>query len=201
MSYHSWLTPSKLSGSGNDIVNVSTNASNTGRNSRSTNITFKAANCEDVIRSVVQAGKPESVSILAAVSVVKTGSTVTIAGTSNSSKLTFSLGSGELQVNLPSSYIAAGVNTANGAAISGDPGADQEYAFSIQIEVDENTTVSSRSRQLIVTDNGGHTAICTITQAAGDAYLTVSPASVEIPWDGSTSAAFTVSSNTNWTIE
>ena len=201
MSYHSWLTPSKLSGSGNDIVNVSANASNTGRNSRSTNITFKAANCEDVIRSVVQAGKPESVSILAAVSVVKTGSTVTIAGTSNSSKLTFSLGSGELQVNLPSSYIAAGVNTANGAAISGDPGADQEYAFSIQIEVDENTTVSSRSRQLIVTDNGGHTAICTITQAAGDAYLTVSPASVEIPWDGSTSAAFTVSSNTNWTIE
>lgn len=57
MAYSSWLTPSKLSGSGNDTVNVSANANNTGRNSRSTSITFSAPNCDDVVRTVVQAGK------------------------------------------------------------------------------------------------------------------------------------------------
>ena len=58
--------------------------------------------------------------------------------------------------------------------------------------------------QLIVTDNAGNTATCTITQAAGDATLSVSPASVQLDWNAATegtSASFTVASNTNWTIE
>lgn len=200
MAYSSWLTPSKVSGSGNDTVNVSANANNTGRNSRSTTITFSAANCEDVQRTVVQAGKAETTTISSTATATKAGGTVTISGTSNSSKLTFSLGTGDLSITLPSTYTAAGVTTNNGAAITGDPGATQEYSFSIVFTVPENTSISSLSKQIIVTDNGGHTATCTLTQAAGDAYLTVSPASVEIPWDGATSASFSVSSNTNWTV-
>ena len=200
MAYSSWLTPSKLSGSGNDTVNVSANANNTGRNSRSTTITFSAANCEDVTRTVVQAGKAETTTISSTAAATKSGGTVTISGTSNSSKLTFTLGTGDLSITLPSTYTAAGNSTNNGAAITGDPGATQEYSFSIAFTVPENTSIASKSKQIIVTDNGGHTATCTLTQAAGDAYLTVSPASVEIPWDGATSASFTVSSNTNWTV-
>lgn len=200
MAYSSWLSPSKTSGSGNDTVNVSALSSNTGRNSRSTNVTFSAANCEDVVRTVVQAGKAETTTITSTASVVKAGGTVTISGTSNSSKLTFSLGTGDLSLTLPSTYTAAGNSTNNGAAISGDPGATQEYAFSIVFTVGENTSISSLSKQIIVTDNGGHTATCTLTQAAGDAYLTVTPTSVEIPWDASESKSFSVSSNTNWTI-
>lgn len=200
MAYSSWLTPSKLSGSGNDTVNVSANANNTGRNSRSTTITFSAANCEDVARTVVQAGKPETTTISSTASATQSGGTVTISGTSNSSKLTFSLGTGDLSLTLPSSYTAAGNSTNNGAAITGDPGATQEFAFSIAFSVAENTSTSSKSKQIIVTDNGGHTATCTLTQAAGEAYLTVTPASVEIPWDASESKSFAVSSNTNWTI-
>lgn len=200
MAYSSWLTPSKTSGSGNDTVNVSANANNTGRNSRSTTITFSAANCDDVLRTVVQAGKAETTTIQATATATKAGGTVTITGTSNSSKLTFSLGTGDLSITLPSTYTAAGNSTNNGAAITGDPGATQEYTFSIAFTVAENTSISSLSKQIIVTDNGGHTATCTLTQAAGDAYLTVTPASVEIPWDGATSASFSVSSNTNWTV-
>lgn len=200
MAYSSWLTPSKLSGSGNDTVNVSANANNTGRNSRSTTITFSAANCEDVTRTVVQAGKAETTTIQSTAAATKAGGTVTITGTSNSSKLTFTLGTGDLSITLPSTYTAAGNSTSNGAAITGDPGATQEYTFSIAFTVPENTTIDSKSKQVIVTDNGGHAATCTLTQAAGDAYLTVTPASVEIPWDGATSASFTVSSNTNWTV-
>lgn len=200
MAYSSWLTPSKTSGSGNDTVNVSANANNTGRNSRSTTITFSAANCEDVTRTVVQAGKAETTVIQTTATATKAGGTVTITGTSNSSKLTFSLGTGDLSITLPTKYTAAGVLTNNGAEISGDPGASQEFSFSIAFTVGENTTISSKSKQIVVTDNAGNAATCTLTQAAGDAYLTVTPTSVEIPWDASESKSFTVSSNTNWTV-
>ena len=161
MAYASWLIPSKTQGSGNDTVNVTAGADNTGRNARSTNMTFKAANCEDVVRAVTQAGKPEFVNIESAKSVDKGGvATLTITGTSNSSKLTFSLASGgTLELTLPSSYTANSVSTNNGAAISGDPGATQEFAFSIAFtSIGANPTITARSAQLIVTDNAGNTA-------------------------------------------
>ena len=206
MAYSAWLVPSKTSGSGNDTVNVTAGADNTGRNARSTNMTFKAANCEDVVRQVTQAGKPEFVSIQATAAIDKTGGTITITGTTNSSKLTFSLASGgTLELTLPSSYLANSVSTNNGAAISGDPGASQEFPFSIQFaNVGANPTITAKSVQLIVTDNAGNTATCTITQAAGDPTLSVSPASVQLDWNAATaetSSSFTVISNTNWTIE
>ena len=200
MAYSNWLQPSKTSGSGNDTVNVSALSSNTGRNARSTTVTFKAANCDDVLRTVLQQGKPETSAIQTTASAQKTGGTVTITGTSNSSQLTFSLGTGDLTLNLPSSYTAGGVSTTNGATISGDPGAVQEFAFSIAFTVPANTDVDSKSRQIIVTDHAGNAHTCTLTLAAGDAYLTVTPNSVEIPWDASESKSFTVESNTNWTI-
>jgi len=206
MSYAAWLVPSKTTGSGNDTVNVTAGADNTGRNARSTNMTFKAANCEDVVRQVTQAGKPEFVNIAGTAAIEKTGGTITISGTSNSKKLTFSLASGgTLVLTLPTSYTANSVTTNNGAEITGDPGATQEYAFSIQFaNVGANPTISARSCQLIVTDDGGHTSTCTITQAAGDPVLSVSPASVTLDWNAyteETSASFAVTSNTNWTIE
>lgn len=207
MAYASWLIPSKTSGSGNDTVNVTAGADNTGRNVRSTNMTFKAPNCEDVVRQVTQAGKPEFVSIESAKSVDKGGvATLTITGTSNSSKLTFSLASGgSLDLTLPGTYNANSVATNNGAAISGDPGATQEFPFSIAFtNIGANPTIQARSVQLIVTDNAGNTATCTITQAAGDPVLSVSPSSVQLDWNAATegtSASFSVTSNTNWTIE
>lgn len=201
MAYANWLQPSKTSGNGNDTVNVSALTSNTGRNSRSTTVTFKAANCDDVLRTVLQQGKAETSSIQSTAASESTGGTVTITGTSNSSKLTFSLGTGTLQLSLPSTYTAAGLTTNNGAAISGDPDAVQEYNFSIAFSVPANTDVGSKSRQIIVTDNAGNAYICTLTLAAGAAYLNVSPVSIELPWDGSSSASFTVESNTNWSVE
>ena len=206
MSYAAWLVPSKTTGAGNDTVNVTAGADNTGRNARSTNMTFKAANCEDVVRQVTQAGKPEFVTLQASAAIDKTGGTITISGVSNSSKLTFSLASGgTLELTLPSTYNANSVSTNNGAAISGDPGATQEFPFSIQFaNVGANPTITARSCQLVVTDDAGHTATCTITQAAGDPVLSVSPASVQLDWNAysaETSASFAVTSNTNWTIE
>ena len=202
MAYANWLSIDTLSGSGNGTINVSASSSNTGRNARSTTFTASAANCDDVVRTVSQSGKPEFVSISATASVSKDGGSVTISGTSNSSKLTFSLGTGgTLDITLPTTYTANSVTTDNGVAITGDPGASAEYAFSITIaDIPANTSIDDLTKQIIVTDNASHTSTCTITQAAGDAYLTVTPASVELPWDASTSGSFSVSSNTSWTI-
>ena len=207
MAYAQWLVPSKTSGSGNDTVNVTAGSNNTGRSPRQTAMTFKAANCEDVVRQVIQAGKPEFVTIQSAAAVSKDGvATLTIEGTTNSSKLTFSLASGgTLVLTLPETYLANSLTTNNGAAIIGDPGATQEFPFSIQFtNIPKNTVITEKTVQLIATDNAGHTATCLITQAAGDPVLEVSPESVQIDWNAyseSTSASFTVTSNTNWTIE
>lgn len=207
MAYANWLQPSKTSGNGNDTVGVTAKSDNTGRNSRQTTITFKAANLADVARTVTQSGKPEFVTIQSTAQVSKSGvTTLTISGTSNSSKLTFSLGSGAtLSLTLPGTYTANSISTANGAAISGDPGASAEYNFSIAFSnIPANATVSDKTAQLIVTDNAGNTATCSITQAASDATLSVSPASVTLDWDAyteGTNASFTVASNTNWTVE
>ena len=195
MAYANWLVPSKTQGSGNDTVNVTAGTDNTGRSPRQTAMTFKAANCEDVVRNVIQAGKPEFVTIQSAKE-----------GTTNSSKLTFSLASGgSLPLTLPATYLANSLTTNNGAAITGDPGATQEFPFSIQFtDIAKNPVITERSVQLIVTDNAGHTATCVITQAAGDPVLEVAPASVQLDWNAATaqtSASFTVTSNTNWTVE
>lgn len=202
MAYANWLQPGKLSGSGNDTVNVSALSSNTGRNARSTNVTFKAINCEDVVRAVNQTGKPEFGSFdSSTAAAAKTGQTLTLSGTSNSSELTFSKGTDNIGLAIPATYTAAGITVNNGEEITGDPGAAQEYAWSIQLSVPANADVDPKTCQIVVTDNAGHTSTCTITLAAGDATLSVSPASVDLPWDASTSASFTVTSNTNWTIE
>ena len=73
MAYANWLQPSKTSGSGNDTVNVSALSSNTGRNARSTTVTFKAANCDDVLRTVLQQGKPETSAIQSTASATQAG--------------------------------------------------------------------------------------------------------------------------------
>lgn len=202
MAYASWLTPSKVSGSGNDTVNVSASSNNTGRNARSTNVTFKAVGVEDVVRGVTQAGKPEFAQFAnSSAASEKTGGTLTLSGTSNSSELTFSLGTDNIGLTLPSTYTAAGLTINNGDPVTGDPGAAAEYNWSIQFTIPANQTIDPLTCQVVVTDDAGHTNTCTITLAAGDATLSVSPNSVDIAWDGSTSGSFTVTSNTNWTVE
>ena len=200
MAYASWVTPNKVSGSGNDTVSW-TGSAHTGRNSRTTTATFAASGVESKTLTIVQAGKTEFVDMDDTAAVSKSGGTVTISGTSNSSKLTFTLtGSNNIGLVLPASYTANSVTTTNGAAISGDPGATQQYTFTITFTgIDENTSVNALTSQLTVTDNAGNTDTCTITQAAGDAYLTISPSTITIPAAG-TAQSVSVSSNTSWNI-
>lgn len=200
MAKASWVKTTPSAGSGNATVNVSSNTPHTGRVVRTTILTWKAANVPDVVRTVNQAGKPEYVDVADAASAEKTGKVVTISGVSNSKKLTFSLGTGDLDISLPNTYVANSMNTNNGANISGDPGAQQEYAFSITINVPANTTTSALMRQIIVTDEGGHQDVCLLTSVAGDAFITIAEGVIELDYMG-TAVAVKVESNTNWTVE
>lgn len=200
MAKANWLKVNPASGSGNATVNVSSTAEHTGRVARSSVLTFKAANVTDVTRTVNQAGKPEYVDIDDSAASDKAGKVVTIAGVSNSSKLTFSLGTGDLNVSLPSAYTANSVTTSNGAAISGDPGAAAVYNFSISITVPANTGIKSLTRQIIVSDNAGHQDVCLLTLAAGEPYITIREGVIDLDYKG-TPVAIEVMSNTSWTVE
>lgn len=200
MAKASWVKTTPSSGSGNATVNVSSTAEHTGRVARTSVLTWKAANVADVVRTVSQAGKPEYVDIDDSASSSKEGKTVTISGVSNSSKLTFKLGTGDLAISLPSTYTANSVTTQNGAAISGDPGASAVYNFSIAIVVPANTGTTEQSRQIIVTDNAGNQDTCTLTLAAGEPYVTIAEGVIELDYKG-TAVAVAVESNTSWTVE
>lgn len=200
MAYASWVTPNKTSGSGNDTVSW-TGTTHSGRSPRQTTATFTASGTDPKILTIIQAAAAEFVSMDDTATIAKAGGTLTISGVSNSSKLTFSLtGTDGIGLTLPSTYTANGLSISNGSAITGDPGAAQQFAFSITFTgIGENSTISPKVSQLTVTDNAGHTDTCEITQAAADAYLTISPTTINIPADG-TAQSVTVSSNTSWSI-
>lgn len=200
MAKASWAVVEPSKGSGNKEVSVKSSAEHTGRLARTTVLTFKAAYCQDVQRTVNQAGKPEYVDIADSAAAEKTGKVVTISGVSNSKKLTFSLGTGDLDITLPDSYNANSISTANGAEISGDPGALAVYNFSIAVTVPANESVDPKTRQIIVTDDGGHQDVCLLTVAAGDAYLRVTEGEISLDYLG-TPVTVNVESNTEWTVE
>lgn len=199
MAKASWAVVNPSQGSGNATVNVSSNAPHTGRNVRTTVLTITAANVEAKTVNVTQQGKPAYVDAIDNAAAEKGGQNVTISGKSNAAKLTFTLGTGNLEVTLPTTYTAGGVSTNNGDAISGDPGAAAEYDFSIVISVPSNDGIDELNRQIIVSDGEGHTDTCLLTQAAGDATLVVSKTAIELAYTGE-AVSFDITSNTSWVI-
>ena len=199
MAKANWAVVNPSQGSGNATVNVSSSAPHTGRNVRTTVLTITAANVEAKTVSVTQQGKPAYVDAIDNAAAEKGGQNVTISGKSNAATLIFSLGTGNLEVTLPSTYTAGGIQTNNGDAISGDPGAAAEYDFSIVISVPSNEGVEELSRQIVVSDGEGHTDTCLLTQTAGDASLVVSKTAIELAYTGEP-VSFDITSNTSWVI-
>ena len=144
-----------------------------------------------------------------------TSGTITLTGKSNAKKLTFSLANsqdtaGMLDITLPNTYTAGGVTTNNGVAITGDPGNEQEFAFSISFSVTANSTVGNLGRVVHIEGEGDnnetYTWDITIIQAAGEAYLWLgkvgdTTVSITIPAAGTPAQDVLVFSNTSWTIE
>ena len=131
----------------------------------------------------------------------KGGGTVTLTGKSNSQKITFSKGNGDIiGANLAAiEFIANGAKATSGTAISGDPGAKAKYSFSLTLTAAANETIKARTQQIIATANGGQKATATLNQTAGDPFIEVTPTSIDVPQDGS-AVQVTVDTNTTFTV-
>lgn len=132
----------------------------------------------------------------------KGGGVITITGTSNSTKLTFTKGSGDIvTADIASiTYQAAGKSTVNGAAIEGDPGAIASYNFTLTLNAAANTTVNTRSQQITVKANSTSvTATITLNQTEGDPTLSINPETITVPQDGS-EVSVQVTTNTTFTV-
>lgn len=200
-----WLTAAPSTGG--SINTTITATQHTGRSNRTGVVTFTVTvgGAKTAKFNATQTAKAEFVSwAQSTYSATKSGGTVTMTGTSNSSKITFSLKSGgSIIATIPTTYTANSNTTNNGAAISGDPGSTAQFSFSIGIVIPANITVDTKSCVIVATPNFGTAVEATINQAAGDVTLDVSPTTITLPASGTASGdegKVNVTSNTSWTV-
>lgn len=191
------------SGDGDQAVTVSSEKYE-GRVQRTQQVEFGAeSGSVKKTATINQAAATEFVKIDPTASVGKGGGTVTIKGTSNSTKLTFSLTPDKthpLTLKMPASYQAAGKATSNGNTIADDPGATGGFAFSIVFsDIAANTNINDLVTTLKVTAAGGQTANTVITQTAGDPFLEIDNDVINLDVNG-TPQTINVNANIKWTI-
>lgn len=210
MAKAAWLTVAPALGNGNATVQ-NTGTAHTGREQRETTVTGVAVGVSpNKTYKVIQKGKPEFVSFTngAETTVGKAGGTLTITGKTNSSKLNFELVNletravveGGLKLTLPSKYTAGGVETTNNVAITGDPGAQQEFEFSITFTgIAANTTIDELTAAMKVTTAGGQSAQIQIKQSAGDPVFSFGQETITLEASGA-AVSQTIVSNTSWEL-
>lgn len=210
MAKAAWLTVNPASGNGNATVQ-NTGTVHTGREQRETTVTGVAVGVSpNKTYKVIQKGKPEFVSFTngAETTVGKAGGTLTIIGKTNSSKLNFELVdlktravvAGGLELTLPSKYTAGGVETTNNVAITGDPGAQQEFEFSITFTgIAANETIDELTAAMKVTTAGGQSAQIQIKQSAGDPVFSFGQETITLEASGA-AVSQTIVSNTSWEL-
>lgn len=210
MAKAAWLTVNPASGNGNATVQ-NTGTVHTGREQRETTVTGVAVGVSpNKTYKVIQKGKLEFVSFTngAETTVGKAGGTLTITGKTNSSKLNFELVdlktravvAGGLKLTLPSKYTAGGVETTNNVAITGDPGAQQEFEFSITFTgIAANTTIDELTAAMKVTTAGGQSAQIQIKQSAGDPVFSFGQKTITLEASGA-AVSQTIVSNTSWEL-
>ncbi|MDR1224875.1 MAG: hypothetical protein LBL07_18655 [Tannerella sp.] len=224
MAIASWLNLSPTSGSAGTTQLSVGGTVHTGRSSRTITPTAKttAGSPEVTVElPVTQEAAGNILTIIAPSTVAKTGASLVINGTSNAPSLAFQLGLGSAGVSgftLSTLQISTdGGSTwkaiTNTGTISGDPGAAATYLWRATVVVAANTTVSARSCDFCVYNFASYpTPIpnpspapspifgsVLINQAAGDATLTLSAASLSLTAAG-TAKTVTVTSNTSFSI-
>lgn len=210
MAKAAWLTVNPASGNGNATVQ-NTGTAHTGREQRETTVTGVAVGVSpNKTYKVIQKGKTEFASFNdgAETTVSKSGGTLTISGKTNSSKLNFELVDlktravveGGLELTLPSKYTAGGQETTNNVAITGDPGATQEFEFSITFTgIAPNTSVDELTAALKVTTAGGQSVQIQIKQSVGDPEFAFGQDTITLEASGA-AVSQTIVSNTSWEL-
>lgn len=131
----------------------------------------------------------------------KGGGSITLTGESNTTKITFSKGAGDIiGADIATiRFTANGASATSGTAITGDPGAKAKYTFSVTLLAEANETIEARTQQIIATAAGGQKATATLNQTAGDPFIEVIPTEIDVPQDGS-AVQVMVDTNTAFTV-
>ncbi|MBR5146460.1 MAG: BACON domain-containing protein [Bacteroidales bacterium] len=179
---------------------------NTGRNQKRfySQVSVEGKNTK-ATTTYIQDGKPEFIELVSPSSInipaVPEGMAyIQINAKSNSERISASISDISLNsgIKIKSTYIN-GDEYKQGALIAGDPGANEEYLFSINLEYSENTTTTAIRTNVVLEDNAGHSVTVLVIQAASAPAITVSPTSVDVPAAGG-SGTIMVSANDEWFV-
>ena len=166
----------------------------------------------------VQLGNPEYLSFDGSGSgVASTGGSVTITGKTNSSSLAFALTTNQgTMASLASTFsitvdgTTTSGQTSSGQTFVGDPGAENEIAFTILVSIAANTSMTTRRCVLTVTSASGLTDTYEMIQLGGESYINLTSShlsSTTVTFSangqsgGSTSVDVDINSNDDWNLE
>ena len=207
MAKDSWLTVNPMAGEGNATL-TNSGTIHKGRLERQTVVTAVVKGIEAAKSyQVKQEPTAEYITLdQTSFDVGEGASTITVSGKSNSPKITFSLGTGnDIPIVLPANYTANGLLTVNGTSIPDDPGAVDEFVFSMQIPIPKNTVGKRTGKVSVMGSTSSVTGTVTITQATstwtvtyskGDYINTINKTSEKINWGGTATAVATLLANT-----
>ena len=203
LTKNGWLTVTPSTGSGTQGVDVriQANSVHEGRSPRYAELTWTADGVTPIKRTVIQEGRSDFVEFKSSnYTAPKEGKTILIEGRTNNQKLTFTLGVGDLNIELPATYNTCGMEVGNGEPIGGDRGAVEAFDFNFSIVVPANLELQAKTRQITVTPSKGEPSTCIITSDANDKYVQVPDGDITIAWNASLGKAISVYSNVTWTI-
>ncbi|WP_042367901.1 BACON domain-containing protein [Bacteroides neonati] len=208
MAKAAWCTVTPTSGKENGTINISATA-HTGRAARTTSVTVQAANGERpsasiavnqaaaAVATTMDATKPD---------IPKEGGVVTINGTSNSSKLNWTLGpfiNGQIVAIDENGYpVVVKVNSVSitkNTLIAGDPGASAVYSFVATLTAPASPFAVDVPFKFRVTDDSGVSKDCSFTVKAGKSTLSVDKSSLSLVNAG-TAQPVAITSNDSWTV-
>ena len=207
MAKDSWLTVNPMAGEGNATL-TNSGTIHKGRLERQTVVTAVVKGIEAAKSyQVKQEPTAEYITLdKTSFDVGEGASTITVSGKSNSPKITFSLGTGnDIPIVLLANYTANGLLTVNGTSIPDDPGAVDEFVFSMQIPIPKNTVGKRTGKVSVTGSTSSVTGTVTITQATstwtvtyskGDYINTINKTSEKINWGGTATAVATLLANT-----
>lgn len=209
MAKAEWVELSQSSGSGDAAVAVSSKQAYTGREARTSIITWVAEDVEPIERTVIQEGAEANTSLNCGNTVTTVATRVLITGSSNEAGLGFRKPENNiLPYTIDNEFMVAGLKVFRKddemTMIPGDPGARQKYKFSIGLTItptgEEPPYVGIKGSLAIDGASGKSTLLRIIWAANEGVYLIVPEGDILLDADG-TPVTIEVQSNTNWVIE
>lgn len=209
MAKAEWVELSQSSGSGDAAVAVSSKTPYTGREARTSIITWVAEDVEPIERTVIQEGAEVNTSLKGGTIVTTTATRLTITGYSNEAGLAFRKPeSNLLPYTVDTELYVAGLKVfrkdGEMTMIPGDPGARQTYRFEIGITInptgEELPLIGIKGSLAIDGASGKSTLLRIIWAADENKYLIVPEGDIVLDALG-TPVTVQVKANTNWVIE